>query len=101
MHQRVGDEFEVRPLERRPQIGARGAGAAAPAAGLLTPADTVAVTRGQVVQVLAVFEPDLLAGLDHRRADRRPVRLRGVKWPVLAAHRVAFALPALGLAEIG
>ena len=99
--QRVGDELQVRPLQRRAQIGARGAGAAAAAAGLLAPADAVAGAGRQVVDVLAVFEADLLAGLDHRRADRRPVRLRGEERPVLAAHLAALALPALGLAEIG
>ena len=81
------------------QIGARGAGAAAAAAGLLAPADAVAGAGRQVVDVLAVFEAELLAGLDHRRADRRAVHLRGEQRPVLAAHLAAFALPALGLAE--
>src|SRR5579871_889393 len=37
MHERMGDELQVRPLQRRPQIGARGRGAAAAAPGLLTP----------------------------------------------------------------
>ena len=41
LHERVGDEFEVRALRRRPQIGARGVGAAPAAAGLLAPADAV------------------------------------------------------------
>ena len=47
------DELEVRPLQRRPQIGARGAGATPPAAGLLAPSDAVAGARRQVVDVLA------------------------------------------------
>ena len=85
--QRVGDELQVRPLQRRMQIGARGAGAAAAAAGLLAPADAVAGAGRQVVDVLAVFEAELLAGLDHRRADRRAVHFRGEQRPVLAAHR--------------
>src|SRR5208282_421576 len=83
------------------QIGARGAGAASTATGLLAPADTVAGTRWQIVDVLAVFEPDLPAGLEHRGADRRPIHLRGEQRAVLAAHRVAVAFPALRLAEIG
>ena len=101
MHEGVGDELQVRPFQCRVQIGARGAGAAAAAARLLAPADAVRVAVRQVVDVLAVFEPDLLAGLEHGGADRRPVSLRGEERPVLAAHIAAFALPALGLAEIG
>ena len=101
VHQRVGDELEVGPLQRRVKIGARSAGAATAAAGLLAPADAVAGTGRQIVDVLAVFQPDLPAGLQHRRADRRPIHLRGEQRPVLAAHRAAVALPAFGLAEIG
>ena len=41
LHERVGDEFEVRALRHRPQIGARGVGAAPAAGGLLAPADAV------------------------------------------------------------
>src|SRR5215469_12314993 len=61
--QGVGDELEVRSLQRRPEIGARSTGAAPAAAGLLAPADAVAVARRQVVDIFAVFEPDFLAGL--------------------------------------
>src|SRR5216683_1623874 len=49
--------------------------------------------------VRAVFEPDLLAGLDHGRADRRPVGPRGEQRPLLAAYLAAVALPAFRLAE--
>ena len=35
MHQRVGDDPQVRPLFRGAEVGRRGAGAAAPAPGLL------------------------------------------------------------------
>ena len=101
MHQRMGDELQVRPLQGRVQIGARGAGAAAAAAGLLAPANAVCMAGRQVVDVLPVFEADLLSGLEHRRADRRPVGLRGEERPVLAARRASFALPTLGLPEIG
>src|SRR5438046_1050076 len=61
VNQRVSDELQVRPLQCRVQIGARGAGTAAAAAGLLAPADAIAMAGRQVVDVLAVFEPDLLA----------------------------------------
>ena len=101
MNQRMGDELQVRPLQGRVQIGARGAGAAAAAAGLLAPANAVCMARRQVVDVVPVFEADLLSGLEHRRADRRPVGLRGEERPVLAARRASFALPTLGLPEIG
>src|SRR3954454_24294565 len=100
MHQGVGDELQVRPLQRRVQIGTRGTGAAAPAAGLLAPADAVGMAGRQVVEVLAVFEADLLAGLEYGRADRRAVGLGGKERPLLAARLAALALPALGLAEI-
>src|SRR5215469_6895309 len=48
MHQRVRDELEVGALQSRVQVGARGAGAATAAAGLLAPANAVVMTRGQV-----------------------------------------------------
>src|SRR5581483_1834551 len=47
--QRFGDQVQVRPLQRRPQIGARGRGAGAAAAGLLAPADRIAGAGRQVV----------------------------------------------------
>ena len=97
----MGHQFQVRALQGGVQVGPRGAGATPAAAGLLAPADAVAMTERQVVQVLAVFETDLLAGLERGRADRRPVGLRGEQRPLLAAHLAAFAFPPLGLAEIG
>src|SRR3954471_15378842 len=97
----LSDELEVGPLQCRPQIGAGGAGTAAAATGLLAPADAVAGAGLDVVEVLAVFEPELLAGLDDGGADCRSVDLRGEQRPVLAAYVSFLALPALGLAEIG
>jgi hypothetical protein len=47
------------------------------AAGLLTPADAILVARRQVVQVLAIFEPELQPGLNRRGADQRPIDRRG------------------------
>ena len=64
MHLRLSDDLQIGPLHRRAQIGARGTGAAAAAAGLLAPADAVAGAGGKIVDVLAVFEADLAAGLD-------------------------------------
>src|ERR1700732_4905126 len=81
------------------QIRARGAGAASTATGLLAPADAGGGAGRQVVDVLTVLQAELLAGLDHRRADRRAVHFRREQRPVLAAHRAAFALPAFSLAE--
>src|SRR5204863_2881841 len=69
VHQGLGDELEVGPLQGRPQIGSRSAGTAPAAAGLLAPADAVAGAWFDVVDVLAVFEPELLAGLDDRGAE--------------------------------
>src|SRR5215472_15694958 len=97
----MGGELQVWPLQGQMQIGARGTGAASSAARLLAPADAVLVARRQVVDVLAVFETDLFAGLEHGGADRRAIGLRGKERPLLAAHGAAFALPAFGLAEIG
>src|ERR1700733_6279679 len=48
-----------------------------PTARLLAPADAVARAGRDIVDVLAVFEPEFLAGLDHAGADRRTVHLRG------------------------
>src|SRR4029077_2012675 len=72
---RFDNHLEIGPLQRRPQIGARCAGSPAPAARLLTPADAATGAGRQVVDVLTVLEADLLTGLDHRRAERRPVHL--------------------------
>src|SRR5690348_16720881 len=62
MHQSMRHELKVRALQGRMQISTRGAGAAAAAAGLLALADAVAMARRQVVDVLAILEPELLAG---------------------------------------
>src|ERR1051326_6194019 len=78
MDEGMGDELQVRALQRRTQIGARGAGGAAAAAGLLTPADAVAMTRRQIVDILAVFQTELFARFENGGADRRGVRLSGV-----------------------
>src|SRR5437763_3558069 len=101
MDKRMRDELQVGALQGRTQIGARGAGAAAAATGLLAPADAVAMTRRQVVDVLAIFEPKLLAGLKDRGADRRPVRFRGEERALLAARLAGFALPPFRFPEIG
>ena len=99
-HQRFGHDFEVGPFRRRTQIGARGAAAPSAAAGLLAPADAVAGAGGQVVHVIAVFEADLAARLDCRRAQQRPVHLRGKERTALAADFGFIPLPVLGLPEI-
>src|SRR5439155_22616317 len=75
--------------------------AAPAAAGLLAPADAVAGAGRQAVDVLAVVEADLPAGLDDRLAQGRHVHARGEERPFLAALIRLLALPALGLAEIG
>src|SRR5262249_39058078 len=85
----------------RPQIGARGTGPAAAAAGLLAPADAFSRAGDDGVDVLAVFEPEFLAGLDDAGADRRAVHLRGEQRPAFAAHLGFLAFPAFRLAEIG
>src|SRR5437868_13733069 len=77
MHERMRDELQVGALQGRTQIGARGAGAAAAASGLLAPADAVAMTRRQIVDGLAIFETELFAGLTDRGTDRPPVGFRG------------------------
>src|SRR6516225_4564469 len=63
--QRVRDDSQIGPLQRRAQIGARRALPPAPTAGLLNPADVVSGAGRQMVHVLMVFEADLYAGLDH------------------------------------
>ena len=95
------DELQVGALQGRTQIGARGAGAAAAASGLLAPADAVAMTRRQIVDVLAIFETELFAGLKDRGADRRPVRFRGEERALLAARLAGLALPPFRFPEIG
>src|SRR5439155_25721633 len=77
----------------------RGTGAAAAAAGLLAPTDTGAGAWRQVVDILAVFEPELRAGFDDLRADRRAVHGRGVQIPLRAVNVACPLAPALGLLE--
>src|ERR1700758_454079 len=101
VHLRLDDHLEIGPLHRLPQISARGAGPPSAAARLLAPADAVAGAGWQVVHVLAVFEPDLLAGLDYRRAERRPLHFRGKERTATAANLGLAALPVLGLFEEG
>src|SRR5690349_15111814 len=100
MDEGMGDELQVRALQGRTQIGARGAGAAAAASGLLAPADAVAMTRRQIVDILAIFETELFTGLKDCRADRRPVGFRSEERPLFAARVAGFALPPFRSAEI-
>ena len=99
MHQRVCDELQIGALQGRAQIAPRGAGAAATTAGLLAPTDTGARAGRQVVDILAVFEPELRAGFDDLRADRRAVHSRGVQIPLRAVHLACPLAPPLGLLE--
>src|ERR1041384_3560379 len=54
VHQRVRDELQIGPLQRRAQIASRGAGTPPAAAGLLAPADAWPGAGRQVVDVVAV-----------------------------------------------
>ena len=102
MDQCASDDLQVRPLLGRPQIGARRTLPPPPAAGLLDPADIVAGTGRQMVDVFVVFETDLLPGLDHRVAQQRLVGgVRSQQRPAFAVKFIGLALPALGLFEIG
>src|SRR5436305_4932050 len=92
MDERMRDELQVRALQRRTQIGARGAGAAAAAAGLLSPADAVAMPRRQIVDILAIFETELFTGLQDCRAYRRRVGFRSEERPLFAARLARFSL---------
>src|SRR5437588_10334888 len=71
-------ELQIGPLQGWTQIAARRAGAAAAATGLLAPADAGTGTGRQVVDVLAVFEPELHAGINDLGADRRAVHCGGI-----------------------
>src|SRR3984893_13475102 len=64
VHQRAGHDGEVGPLVGRAQIGAGGTLPAAPATGLLDPADVVARAGGRAVAVVVIFEAELGAALD-------------------------------------
>jgi hypothetical protein len=64
MHQRTGDDLKVGPLHHWAQIAACRTGAPPATSRLLHPADAVARAWGQVVDVLAVFEPQLSARFD-------------------------------------
>src|ERR1700746_3901839 len=97
VHQSICDDLQVRPLYRRPQIGARRALPAPPAPGLLYPADIVAGARRQVVYVLMIFEPDLGSGLDYLMAQQRFVGgARRQERPAFAVKFVGSAFPVLG-----
>ncbi len=102
MDQRACNDFEVGAFHRRAQIGACRTLPAPPAAGLLHPADAVAGAGRQMVDIVAVFEPELLARLDHHLAQRWLVGgARGEERPARAVKCVAAAFPILGLLEIG
>ena len=97
--QRVCDQLKVWSLQCRVQIGPRSACASAPPTGLLAPADAIACTGRQVVDVFAILKAKLFACLDHCSADRGTIHFRREQRSVLATHRIAFALPPLGFAE--
>ena len=99
VHQRVGNELQIGTLQGRPQIGPGGAGAAAAAARLLAPTDAGTGAGRQVVDILAVFEPELHAGLDHLRANRGAVHSRGVQVPLRAVDLARTFPPTLGFLE--
>src|SRR5437764_10683906 len=99
VHQRVGNELQIGALQGRPQIGPGGAGAAAAAARLLTPTDAGTGAGRQVVDVLAVFEPELHSGLDHLRANRGAVHSRGVQVPLRAVDLPPTFPPTLDFLE--
>src|SRR5437868_13184683 len=89
MHQRVGDDLQIWRLFRRGEVGRSGAGAAAPAPGLLAPADRVSGATRQVVDVAPVFEAELLCRPDygatglrllgHRQGGEVPLRAVNVR----------------------
>src|SRR6516164_8385905 len=92
MHQRIGDDLQICPLFRRAQVSRGGAGAAAPAPGLLAPADRVSGAARQVVDVGPVFEAQLLCRLDDRTTGLWPLgHRRGGEVPLRA---VTFGLAA-------
>src|ERR1700751_1956148 len=70
--QRIGDDFEVEPLQSRFQIGLSCAGAAPTAPRLLTPANAVAGAPRQVVYVRPIFDAEFPRGIDDGLAHRRP-----------------------------
>src|SRR5207244_9532824 len=101
VHQRLRHDLQIGPLRCWLQIGLRGAGAPAPAAGLLAPADAVAGARRQVVDVLAVFDAELPGGIDDRLAHHRPLaHRRGREIPAFAMDLSGFSLPVLSLLEV-
>jgi hypothetical protein len=100
MHQRIGDDPQIGAPHCGLQIAPRGTCTSPSATCLLHPADTVAGFRCQVVDVLPVLEAELLARLDCRLAQQRPVAtMRGEQRTALAVHGVFLALPVLRLAE--
>src|SRR5207237_9754172 len=92
-------ELQIGPLQGWTQIAARRAGAAAAAAGLLAPADAGTGAGRQVVDVLAVFEPELHAGINDLGADRRAVHCGGIEIPIGAVDLTGALAPPLGPLE--
>ena len=100
MHQRVGDDLQIWPLFRRAEVGRGGAGAPAPAPGLLAPADRVSGATRQVVDVGPVFEAQLLRRLDDRMTGLWPLgHRRGGEVPLRAVNFGLVAGPPLGALE--
>src|SRR6266513_1826242 len=94
-------ELQIGPLQGWTQIAARRAGAAAAATGLLAPADAGTGAGRQVVDVLAVFEPELHPGIDDLGADQRAVHCGGVEISLSTMDLTGAFAPALGFLEEG
>ena len=100
LRRKVGDDLQIRPLFRRAEVGRSGTGAAAPASGLLAPANRVSGSTRQVVDVGPVLEAELLRRLDDRVAGLRPLgHRRGGKIPLRAVNFGLFTGPPLGALE--
>src|SRR5438477_9444516 len=100
MHQRVGDDLQIWPLFRRAEVGCGGAGAPAPAPGLLAPADRVSDATRQIVDVGPVFEAELLCRPDNRAAGLRLLaHRRGGEVPLRAVNVGLVAGPPLSTLE--
>src|SRR5215472_9339255 len=100
MHQRIGDDLQIWPLFRWAEVGRGGAGAAAPAPGLLAPADRVSGATRQIVDVGPIFEAELLRRPDNRVAGLGPLgHWRGGEIPLSAVNFGVFTSPPLGALE--
>src|SRR5580704_5679553 len=97
----MGDDLQIGPLLGGVEVGARSAGAAPAAAGLLAPSYRVPGAGRQVVDVGAILDPELLRRVDDRLTGGGVLaHRRGRQVTAFAMNFSVFSGPVLSLLEV-